>query len=64
MRYTVADTEIDGYLTMVGYNEVGINLTATCTEKRYLVSSNELKYLDVETIQIQGLLFRRRLPDR
>ncbi|MDD3716472.1 MAG: hypothetical protein PHT46_05120 [Candidatus Marinimicrobia bacterium] len=59
VRYLVVDTEISGYLTMVGYDEVGVNLTATCTEKRYLVSSNELKYLDVEEIEIRGLPFSR-----
>lgn len=59
VRYFVVDTEISGYLTMVGYDEVGINLTATCSEKMYLVSSDELKYLDVEEIEIRGLPFSR-----
>lgn len=59
VRYFVVDTEISGYLTMVSYDEVGINLTATCSEKMYLVSSDELKYLDVEEIEIRGLPFSR-----
>lgn len=55
IRFHTYELQIDGSLTMVSHDEVGLNLSAHYTATQKFSNSREIKYLDVQDIQIQGI---------